>query len=116
MREENLLTIAVRARGLLSIPAAWYTADMSTVEATYLDRLLTPVTQCFTPEVAERLIALPEDTEVQSRIGELAEKANEGTLSAEERAEYEDYIEVVDLIGILQSRARAVLANHPNGS
>jgi len=86
---------------------------MATVEATYLDRLLAPVAQCFTPEVAERLIALPIDPEIDAHIKELASKANEGELSAEERAEYEDYVEAVDLVAILQSRARTVLAQHP---
>jgi hypothetical protein len=87
---------------------------MSIVEVTYLDRLLTPVAQCFTPEVAKRLAALPMDREIQAHIAELAAKANEGTLSAEERAEYEDYIEAVDLVAILQSRARAMLAQPPS--
>ncbi len=87
---------------------------MSIAEATYLDRLLAPVTQCFTPEVARRLVALPMDREIQAHIAELAAKANEGTLSVEDRAEYEEYIEAVDLVAILQSRARAILAQSPN--
>jgi hypothetical protein len=83
---------------------------MATAELTYLDRLLAPVTQCFTPEVAERLIGLQPDAEVEAHIEDLAAKANEGQLSAEERAEYEDYVEAVDFIALLQSRARAALA------
>ena len=83
---------------------------MATAELTYLDRLLAPVTECFSQEVAEQLIALRADADIEARIEELATKANEGILSPEERTEYEDYIEAVDLIGILQSRARAVLA------
>ncbi|MBU4273066.1 MAG: DUF896 domain-containing protein [Planctomycetes bacterium] len=83
---------------------------MATVDTGYLDRLLAPVTQCFTPEVAERLVALRADAETQARIEELAGKANEGELSPDELAEYEDYVEAVDLIAILQARARAVLA------
>ena len=87
---------------------------MASVETSYLDRLLEPVTQCFTLEVAERLISLPPDPAIQARIEELAEKANAGQLSDVERAEYEEYIEAVDLIGILQFRARAAIARHPN--
>ena len=83
---------------------------MSTAETTYLDRLLLPVTECFTQEAAERLVSLRCDPEVRARIEELAAKANEGTLSEEERAEYEEYVEAVDLNGVLQSRARIVLA------
>jgi hypothetical protein len=87
-------------------------ARMTTAETqtTYLDRLLAPVTQCLTPEVAERLISLRADPDIEARIDELATRANEGQLSGEERAEYEDYIEAVDLIGILQARARTILA------
>jgi hypothetical protein len=83
---------------------------MATAELTYLDRLLAPVTDCFSQEVAERLLALRTDADIEARIRQLAAKANEGTLSAEERVDYEDYVEAVDLIGILQSRARTVLA------
>jgi hypothetical protein len=83
---------------------------MATVETTYLDRLLAPVTDCFTPEVAERLVGLQADPEIEARIQELAAKANEGQLSVEERAEYTDYVEAVDLVGVLQARARAILA------
>jgi hypothetical protein len=87
---------------------------MATAELSYLDRLLAPVTQCLTPDVAERLVALRADVDVQARIDELADKANEGLLSAEERAEYEDYIEAIDMIAILQARARAVLTKRSN--
>ena len=83
---------------------------MATVETSYLDRLLEPVTQCFTPEVAERLIALRPDPTIQAKIEELAEKANEGRLSDAERADYEEYIKAVDLIAVLQFRARAAIA------
>jgi hypothetical protein len=82
----------------------------ATAETTYLDRLLAPVVQSFTRETAERLIGLPADPQIAAHIEELAAKANEGGLSAEERAEYEDYVEAVDLIAILQSQARKTLA------
>ena len=71
------------------------------VETSCLDRLLEPVTQCFTPEVAERLISLPLDPTVQARIEELANKANEGQLSDVERAEYEEYIPQISVVGTL---------------
>ena len=52
--------------------------------------------------------------EEQARIDELADKASEGSLTAEERAEYEAYIDAIDVISILQAKARAVLADQPN--
>ena len=52
--------------------------------------------------------------EEQARIDELADKASEGSLTAEERAEYEAYMHAIDVISILQAKARAVLADQPN--
>jgi hypothetical protein len=83
---------------------------MATAETTYLDRLLAPVVQSFSRETAERLLALPPDPEITAHIEQLAAKANEGRLSAKERAEYKDYVEAVDLIATLQSQARKALA------
>ncbi len=74
-----------------------------------LDRIFEPVSRCLTPEVAFKLVQLRADLEVQARIEELAEKANEGQLSPEEYAEYETYVEAIDFIGILQAKARAIL-------
>jgi hypothetical protein len=43
---------------------------------------------------------------VQERIDTLAERANEGTLSAGERSEYEALINAADFISILKLKAR----------
>jgi hypothetical protein len=75
-----------------------------------LARLLEPVTRSFTPEVARELVGLRLTPEVQDRIDLLAEKCNEGELSGEERSEYESYVRAIDLISILQARARELLA------
>jgi hypothetical protein len=40
-------------------------------------------------------------------------KANEGTLTPSEDAEYKDFVEAVDLISIIQTKARRFLAKHP---
>lgn len=75
-----------------------------------LDRLLSPVGRCLTPEVARRLVALRADAEVQSRIDDLADRANEGELTDEERAEYEGYVRTIAFISRLQAQARRFLA------
>jgi hypothetical protein len=46
------------------------------------------------------------DPAVQSRIDALAERANNGLLSEEERAEYEAFIDAGDFISILKLKAR----------
>lgn len=80
--------------------------------ATALDRFLDPVTACFTPQVAERIVKLRLDTDLVTRIELLAQKANEGTLTAEEDEEYKDYIEGGDMLTLLQSKARKFLKQH----
>ena len=75
----------------------------------YLDRLLEPLTDVLTPEVATALLELRADGELQSHIEELRRKANEGTLTRAEDAEYKDFVEAVDVISIIQAKARRFL-------
>ena len=82
---------------------------MSTVS--YLDRFLQPVTEAFTPELARVLVDLRADDELQAEVELLREKANIGTLSPEEEVAYKDFVEAVDVISIIQSKARRFLAN-----
>jgi hypothetical protein len=74
------------------------------------DQILDPVAKCLTPEVAQRILAVRLDPQVQARVDGLAAKANEGALTGDERAEYENLIEKADLLGIVKSLARQVLA------
>ncbi len=74
-----------------------------------LDRLLDPVVRCLSRRAARELAGLCADDEAQAHVRELAEKCNEGTLSAEERAEYEAYVMAANIVAILQAKARARL-------
>ncbi len=86
---------------------------MSTAsENTVLDEVLEPLARCFTPEVARQVASLRADPKLQARLDELADKANEGQLAEEERERYEAYVEAIDLISILQVKARKILAGH----
>ncbi|GMV95885.1 MAG: hypothetical protein AMXMBFR83_02540 [Phycisphaerae bacterium] len=76
-----------------------------------LERMLDPVSQILTPDVARRLLALRADPIAQQRIEELADKCTEGQLSDEERAEYESYVSAVNVLSVLQAKARALLVN-----
>jgi len=71
-----------------------------------LDRMLEPV---MTEEFARYLVGLRADSATQARVDELADKANEGLLSRDERDEYEAYITANDIIAILQAHARRAL-------
>ena len=73
--------------------------------------LIDPVSRCFSPDIAQQLADLRADAETQAWIDQLAEKANEGELSAEERAEYVAYVNCMNFIGVLQAKARRLLAD-----
>ena len=82
---------------------------MSTTLPT-IERLLEPVTACLTAEVAQRIVDLRlDDPSTLERLDDLREKANEGTLTAEERAEYDDFVEGNDLVMLIKDQARCVL-------
>lgn len=70
------------------------------------DEMLEPVARAFTPEVAQALVNLKASAAAEARIGELAEKCNEGLLTPSEQSEYETYVHAVDLISVLQAKAR----------
>ena len=75
----------------------------------YLDRLLDPLTKAFTPKMAAAILELRADSELEAHIAELRQKANDGTLTPWEDAEYKDFVEAVDLISIMQAKARRFL-------
>jgi hypothetical protein len=80
-----------------------------------LSDLLEPVGQMMPVEFAEKLAVLRANPQVQARIDELAEKSSEGQLTPDERTEYLAYVDAIDVISILQAKARSVIARQPNG-
>ena len=78
----------------------------------YLDLFLDPVTDAFSPEVAKAVVAIRADDQTQTRIEELRHKANEGTLTPDEESDYKEFVEAVDVVSIIQSKARKYLAKH----
>ena len=83
-----------------------------TTPSTVLDRILQPVTNCFSPQGAKQIANLQADEATQARIDVLAAKANEGELTDAERKEYSAYVEAINFLGVLQAKARRFLANH----
>lgn len=65
--------------------------------------------ECLTPQSARRVVAMKANEEVQQRIDVLADKSNEGELSADERAEYEMFVWAGQYISGLQASARKLL-------
>ena len=74
--------------------------------ANLLDGLLDPLSRCLDGESARRLVEFKVAPDVQERIEKLADAANEGELSAEDRNQYEAVINAADFISILKLKAR----------
>jgi hypothetical protein len=83
---------------------------MSDASATgVLDGLLESLSECLDAESARRVARFRVAAHVQQRVDMLAERANEGLLTDEERDEYEAFINASDLIAILQLKAMRAL-------
>lgn len=76
----------------------------TTLDANSMQRFLEQFTETLSPELADRFVSTPSNPEFQTRIDELAGKANEGILSEDERREYTTYIEAMDMMALLKSR------------
>lgn len=74
-----------------------------------LDRLLDPVRDCLTRDVALKIIGLRADPETQARLDGLAERNAAGTITPEELAVYDALIGAGNVIAVLQAKARAVI-------
>jgi hypothetical protein len=77
-----------------------------------LNRVLNPFTECLTAQAARKILDFHPDDDTRVRIEELAAIADAGQLNEAERTEYRDYVEAFDLVAILKSKAREVLARH----
>lgn len=73
---------------------------------TLLDKIFEPLVEALSQETVARLVELRASPEVQSRMDELANKSTSGELTPEEREEYRTYVQAIDFISILQSKAR----------
>jgi len=73
-----------------------------------------PIFSLLTTEQTRQLAELRADPALVDRLDDLAGKANEGILTASERAEYEAYIEANNLLAALQAEARFRLSAEPS--
>ncbi|MBI1901833.1 MAG: hypothetical protein HYS13_12070 [Planctomycetia bacterium] len=85
---------------------------MSTaVDTSAFERSVEPLIRVLPRDVARRIVDFRPDPKLQDRIDALGAKANEGTLTTAELAEYDGYIQANDFIAILQAEARRLLAS-----
>lgn len=78
-----------------------------------LDSLLDPLSKCLDASSARRVAEFRIAENVQERVDALAERANEGLLSGDERAEHEAFVNASDFIAILKIKALRNLASNP---
>lgn len=76
-----------------------------------LDELIEPIVWCLTPDVAQRIVALRASPRVQKTLDDLAGKSTEGMLTEAERRQYETFNRAINFIGVLQAKARTVIAS-----
>ena len=82
-------------------------------EAAIWARLMQARRDELSPEAAEFLLALDFGESDRQRMLELADRSENGTLTAEEQLEYDGYLHVGNLLAVMQSRARLVLKSKP---
>ena len=75
-----------------------------------LEMILEPLGESFSVEFARKLAELRAAPELQQRIDSLAEKANEGVLTADELTDYKSFVDTSAILAIMQAKARQFLA------
>lgn len=74
------------------------------------DRAVAPVISLLSRDQAAKIADFHADEALQLKIEELARKANEGELTAEEREEYEGYAQANRFLAVFQAQARRKIA------
>ena len=84
---------------------------MNTPEASAFERGVRPVLEVVPTEQLEAILRFRPSADLQQRIDELAEKSTEGTLTAEERSEFEGYVRANKFVAILKRQAQEMVGS-----
>ncbi len=79
------------------------------METNVLDWLIEPFAECLTIEAAWKIVAMKADDASQHYVDLLADKANQGTLTEDEKSEYDRCLAAFHFITVMQARARRLL-------
>ncbi len=82
---------------------------MATVD--FIDRYFEPVTTVSTPELAQQIVDLRPEPDVVARVQELGIKSDEGTLTVEERDEYQSLADIGTVLSVFKAKARRFLSD-----
>jgi hypothetical protein len=77
-----------------------------------LDRVFQPSSGTFSRELAQQILAIHFPPADHARYESLSAKAQEGTLTADEQALLDDYLNINDFLGILKAKAHSSLKPH----
>lgn len=80
-------------------------------QSAILQRVIGPERGTLAPDLARYVLTLRFAPADQARYAHLAQRAQEGTISAEELTELDEYLNVNDFLTIVQSKARTSLKN-----
>lgn len=83
------------------------TAHQAEIASEMLESLVTSLP----PESLRSLAAFKASPRVQSRVDDLARKCNAGEISDTEQAEYEAYVRVANVLGVLKVKAKRALGD-----
>ena len=86
------------------------------LEEKVLRGILKPGEGTLRPDLAEYLLTLQFDEASLARVKELAEKSDDGTLTSQEREEFESYVFLGDLLALVHSKARLSLRNQQSAA
>lgn len=81
----------------------------SSINHQAFDRATDPIFRILSREQVAQFATFHTDEALQQRIEQLARRANEGELTAEEKAEYEGYAYANKFLAVLQSKAQRAL-------
>lgn len=83
----------------------------TTSEAAIFSRVLEPEKPMLSADAARSMLALDFTRADRDRMNTLSAKARDGSLTAEEDEELDNFLRVGDLLAIMQSKARRSLQN-----
>ena len=82
-------------------------------EAEIWARLMQARKDDLSSEAARFLLSIEFGESDRERMLQLADQSEAGTLTAEERTEYDSYLHIGNLLAVMQSRARLALDRRP---
>jgi hypothetical protein len=82
---------------------------VANTEAAIWERMIDPAEDNLSAEAARFLLRLDFREPDHTRMEELAQKSNDGTLTDDERAELQNYVRIGNVLALIQSKARISL-------